>query len=238
LSSAVRQPIVILISGRGSNMQALIERSRAGGASFRVAQVFSDRADAPGLEWARNAGIPARAIPCAKGVDRLEYDGVLAAAVEACSPAMIALAGFMRILSAPFVAQFAGRMLNIHPSLLPKHKGLHTHRRAIEARDAEHGATVHFVDEELDGGAPIIQAKVAVAADDTEATLSQRVLMQEHRIYPLAVNWFCEGRLRYQAGRAWLDDRCLTEPVQLGDIEPELRKESQRQRESRQESRK
>jgi phosphoribosylglycinamide formyltransferase-1 len=232
LSGAVSQPIVILISGRGSNMQALIERSNAAGASFEVVQVFSDRADAPGLEWARHAGVPARAIPCAKGADRGEYDSVLAAAIEACSPAMIALAGFMRILSAPFVAQFAGRMLNIHPSLLPKHKGLHTHRRAIEARDAEHGATVHFVDAELDGGAPIIQARVAVAAGDTEDTLSQRVLLQEHKIYPLAVNWFCEGRLRYHAGRAWLDGRCLTEPVQFADSEPDSLKKS------RQESRK
>jgi phosphoribosylglycinamide formyltransferase-1 len=125
----------------------------------------------------------------------------------------------MRILTPRFVQRFTGRILNIHPSLLPKYPGLHTHRRAIEAGDREHGATVHFVTEELDRGPRIIQAQVAVAADDTEATLGERVLAQEHRIYPLAVSWHSAGRLRYQAGQAWLDGRPLSEPVRFSGIE-------------------
>jgi len=195
-------------------MRALIERSQLPVATFLVAHVFSDKADAAGVELARDLGIPARVLEAAKGIDRSEYDRVLGNAIDECSPSLIVLAGFMRILSAAFVERYRGKILNIHPSLLPKYPGLHTHRRAIEAREAEHGATVHFVSEQLDGGPRIVQARVAVAADDTEATLSKRVLGQEHRIYPLAVSWFCEGRLRYSAGQAWLDGRPLVEPVQ------------------------
>ena len=136
-----------------------------------------------------------------------------------CSPSLIVLAGFMRILSAQFVGgRSAGRILNIHPSLLPKYPGLHTHRRVLQAHEAQHGATVHFVTEQLDGGPPVIQARVAVAADDDEASLAARVQAEEHRIYPLAVRWFCEGRLRYDAGQAWLDGRALSEPVQLTEV--------------------
>ncbi len=124
----------------------------------------------------------------------------------------------MRILSAPFVERYAGKMLNIHPSLLPKYPGLHTHRRAIEARDAEHGVTVHFVTEQLDGGPRVIQARVPVETGDTETSLSRRVLAQEHVIYPVAVDWFCAGRLRCRAGQAVLDGRILSEPVQITDI--------------------
>jgi phosphoribosylglycinamide formyltransferase-1 len=127
----------------------------------------------------------------------------------------VVLAGFMRILSPQFVADFAGRMLNIHPSLLPKYPGLQTHRRVLQAREAEHGATVHFVTEQLDGGPPVIQARIALTAVDDEASLAARVQTLEHRIYPLAVRWFCEGRLRCTGGRAWLDGRALNEPVQF-----------------------
>jgi phosphoribosylglycinamide formyltransferase 1 len=215
LSSAPRQPIVILISGRGSNMLALIERSRGG--AYTVAEVISDKADAAGLTAARDLGIAARALPAGKAMARETYDLGLAAAIEERSPALVVLAGFMRILSAPFVQRFAGRILNIHPSLLPKYPGLHTHRRAIEARDTEHGATVHFVTEHLDGGPRIIQSRVRIQPGETEAELSRRVLEQEHRIYPMAVNWFCESRLRCEAGRAWLDGRPLSEPVQITD---------------------
>ncbi len=154
-------------------------------------------------------------IAAARTADRAAYDRTLAAAIHECSPSLIVLAGFMRILSAQFVTDFAGRILNIHPSLLPKFPGLHTHRRALEAHEPEHGATVHFVTEQLDGGPPVIQARVAVAADDDEASLTARVQAQEHRIYPLAVRWFCEGRLRYDDGRAWLDGKLLDEPVQF-----------------------
>jgi phosphoribosylglycinamide formyltransferase-1 len=152
-----------------------------------------------------------------KQSDRTAYDRRLADAIRDCSPSLIVLAGFMRILSAPFVADFAGKILNIHPSLLPKYPGLHTHRRALEARESEHGATVHFVTEQLDGGPPVIQARVAVAAGDDEASLAARVQVQEHLIYPLAVRWFCEGRLRCDAGQAWLDGQPLKQPVQYAD---------------------
>jgi phosphoribosylglycinamide formyltransferase 1 len=213
-----RQPIVILISGRGSNMRALIEHSQSEAAAFEIRAVLADRADAGGLDTARQFGIAARALVPAKGMDRAAYDRILAAAIDEYSPSLIALAGFMRILSAPFVDRYEGRMLNIHPSLLPKYAGLHTHRRALEAGDAEHGVTVHFVTEQLDGGPRVIQARVAVETGDTETTLSRRVLVQEHVIYPVAVDWFCAGRLRYEAGQAVLDGRILSEPVQLTDI--------------------
>jgi phosphoribosylglycinamide formyltransferase 1 len=220
-STPPRQPIVILISGRGSNMRALIEHGRAETAAYSICSVIADRADAGGLEVAREFGIAARALTPARGAQRAEYDGVLAEAIDECSPSLIALAGFMRILSAPFVERYAGRILNIHPSLLPKYPGLHTHRRAIEAGEAEHGVTVHFVTEQLDGGPRVIQARVAVEAGDTETTLSRRVLALEHVIFPLAVNWFCAGRLRCEAGKALLDGRILSEPLQLADIERE-----------------
>jgi phosphoribosylglycinamide formyltransferase 1 len=220
-STPPRQPIVILISGRGSNMRALIEHSQSEAAAYRVRSVLADRADAGGLDTARHFGIAARAVLPAKDMPRAEYDSALAAAIDECSPSLIVLAGFMRILSAPFVERYAGKMLNIHPSLLPKYPGLHTHRRALEAHDAEHGVTVHFVTEQLDGGPRVIQARVPVETGDTEATLSRRVLAQEHVIYPVAVDWFCAGRLRYQAGQAELDGRTLSEPVQMTDIERE-----------------
>jgi phosphoribosylglycinamide formyltransferase 1 len=234
-----RRPIVILISGRGGNMRALIERSREVGAPYTVSKVFSDKADAAGLEVARGLGVPAQALSPAGSANRADqtayadaltradlparadlpmraaYDAALAAAVNECSPSLVVLAGFMRVLSPQFVADFAGRMLNIHPSLLPKYPGLHTHRRVLQAREAEHGATVHFVTEQLDGGPPVIQARIAVAAADDEESLAARVQTLEHRIYPLAVRWFCEGRLRCEDGRAWLDGRGLNEPVQF-----------------------
>jgi phosphoribosylglycinamide formyltransferase-1 len=213
------QPIVILISGRGGNMRALIEQSLRAGSPYRITKVFSDQPDAPGLAVALNLGVPAQALRVARASDRAAYDRDLAAAVAACSPSLIVLAGFMRILSASFVAEFEGRILNIHPSLLPKHPGLHTHRRVLEAREAQHGATVHFVTEQLDGGPPIIQARVAVETGDDETSLAARVYAMEHRIYPLAVRWFCEGRLTYDAGKAWLDGRELREPVQFTGAE-------------------
>jgi phosphoribosylglycinamide formyltransferase-1 len=215
-----RQPIVILISGRGSNMRVLVEHSHAAGANYQVARVLSDQPDAAGLGVAHDLGVATQVLRSHKGADRAAYDRELAAAIDACapspsSPPLVVLAGFMRILSAPFVTKFSGRILNIHPSLLPKYPGLHTHRRALEARETEHGATVHFVTEELDGGPRIIQARVDVGDDDDEAALSRRVQAMEHRIYPLAVDWYCGGRLRYDDGQAWLDGRALVEPVQF-----------------------
>ena len=206
-------PIVVLISGRGSNMQALVERSGDPGAAYRVALVASDKPAARGLAIAQDLGIATRALPAEQCVDRATYDGALAAAIEEYRPALIVLAGFMRILSAEFVARYAGRILNIHPSLLPKYPGLHTHRKVLAARDTAHGATVHFVTAELDGGPPVIQAHVGVEPDDDEISLAARVHAMEHRIYPLAVNWYCAVRLRCREDIAWLDGKPLARPL-------------------------
>jgi phosphoribosylglycinamide formyltransferase-1 len=212
-----RRGVVILISGRGSNMLALIEASREPRSPFEITGVFSDQPDAPGLESARRLGIPARVVAAVPGGERAAYDRALAAALAEFSPALIALAGFMRILSAVAVDAFKGRLLNIHPSLLPHYPGLHTHRRALADGVRRHGATVHFVTAELDGGPAIIQGSVPVLDGDTEATLAARVLRLEHRIYPLAVQWYCEGRLQYRGGSAWLDGRLLEQPVRMDD---------------------
>jgi phosphoribosylglycinamide formyltransferase-1 len=209
------RPVVVLISGRGSNMQALIEHGRSSGAAYEVSHVFSDKPDAPGLAVARALGVDAQALDAREFTDRGAFDRELAGRVRRCSPALIALAGFMRILSAEFVNAFEGQMLNIHPSLLPKYAGLHTHRRALAAQDAEHGATVHYVTEQLDGGPAVIQGRVAILPADDEHSLAARVRAQEHRIYPLAVSWHCQDRLRYAQGRAWLDGIELRAPVQF-----------------------
>ncbi len=197
-------------------MRALIERSHDAPA-YAVGKVFSDQPAAAGLAVADALGIPAQLLEPSKSADRAAYDRQLAAAIADCSPSLVVLAGFMRILSAQFIANFPGRILNIHPSLLPKFPGLHTHRRVLEAHEPEHGATVHFVTEQLDGGPPIIQARVAVESSDDEASLAARVQAQEHRIYPMAVRWFCEGRLQYSQGKAWLDGSALEQPVQYLD---------------------
>lgn len=207
----------MLISGRGSNMRALVESSRDAAMGYDVAAVLSDQPAAPGLALARDLGIPSQAIAPPGGVPRADGDREMAAAVDAYAPSLIVLAGYMRILSAPFVAHHAGRILNIHPSLLPKFPGLHTHRRVLEAHEPQHGATVHFVTEHLDAGPAIIQARINVDPDDDEESLAARVQVQEHRIYPLAVHWYCEGRLRYAQERAWLDGRALAGPVQYAE---------------------
>jgi phosphoribosylglycinamide formyltransferase 1 len=213
------QPVVVLASGRGSNLLALLEQSQ--GAPYQIVKVVSDQPQAGALGTAERHGIATATLSAPKGIEREAYGRELAAMIDTCQPKLVVLAGFMRILSAPFVAHYAGRMLNIHPSLLPKYPGLHTHRRALAAADTEHGATVHFVTEQLDGGPGVLQARVPVLGADTEETLAARVLVQEHRIYPLAVRWFCDGRLRCEEERVWLDGRELTEPVQAGDLEPE-----------------
>ncbi|MDP9090658.1 MAG: phosphoribosylglycinamide formyltransferase [Pseudomonadota bacterium] len=195
-------------------MRALIEHSLAPGAAYSVSAVIAHKADAEGINTARDLGIAARALPRVKGMDGIEYDHALGEAIDESSPALIALAGFMHILSAPFVQRYAGRVLNVHPSLLPKYPGLHTHQRALDAREREHGVTVHFVTEQLDGGPRVIQARVPVLAGDTEATLRLRVLAREHMVYPRAVDWFCQGRLRCESGKAMLDGLPLDEPVQ------------------------
>ena len=175
--------------------------------------VLSDRPDAPGLAIARDLGIEAKVIPWRGAAGRDEFERELAEAVAASRPDLVVLAGFMRVLSKHFVDRFAGRMLNIHPSLLPKYRGLHTHRRALEARDGAHGASVHFVTAELDGGPVALQSRVHVAADDTEAALSARVQATEHIIYPRVIGWIADGRLVVRDDRAWLDGKPLETPV-------------------------
>lgn len=211
--------VLILISGRGSNMRSLIERSRDRESAYRVGAVLADRADAGGLAIAAQSGIDTEVLVPRPGADREDYGRALAAAVARRAPDLIALAGFMRILSPAFVAEYAGRILNIHPSLLPKYPGLHTHRRALAAGDAEHGATVHFVTAELDAGPAVIQARLAIEPGDDEDRLAARVLALEHQIYPLAVHWYGAGRLAVREGRAWFDGRALAEPLRLDRLE-------------------
>ncbi len=193
--------IVILISGRGSNMEAIVKACAAEGWNARVAAVISNRPDAAGLAFAAAHGIATAVVEHRAYASREAFDAALADVVDAYAPDLLLLAGFMRILTAGFVQRYEGRMLNIHPSLLPAFTGLHTHRRAIEAGCKVAGTTVHFVTAELDHGPIVAQAVVPVLWGDTEDALSARVLAREHELYPLAVRWFVEGALRVEGGR-------------------------------------
>lgn len=187
--------IVILISGRGSNMQAIFRTAQDEQWPVEIAAVISNRADAPGLIFAAQQGVPTIVIPSDAYPDRAAFDAALQAAIDAHTPDLVVLAGFMRILTDAFVQHYQGRMLNIHPSLLPSFVGLATHRQALKAGVRIHGATVHFVTPQLDHGPIVAQVAVPVLPDDTEQTLAARVLEHEHQIYPQAVRWFIEGRL-------------------------------------------
>ena len=189
--------IVILISGRGSNMEAML----AARLPLQIAAVISNRPDAKGLETARQAGIDARALDHKAFDSREAFDAALVELIDAYAPDLVVLAGFMRILTPVFVTHYEGRLLNIHPSLLPAYPGLHTHQRALDDGIRIHGCTVHYVTAALDHGPVVIQAAVPVLPDDTEATLSARVLKEEHQIYPQALRWFAEDRLRLEAGK-------------------------------------
>ena len=193
-------PVVVLISGAGSNLRAIAESARTGAVAIDIRAVVGDRPQAPGLEWAARAGLPVRVVRPAEHPDRAAYDRALARCIDDYRPGLVVLAGFMRILGEEFVDRYAGRILNIHPSLLPRYRGLHTHRRVLEAGERVHGASVHFVTRELDGGPVVIQARVPVLDDDDEATLARRVLAQEHRIYPECIGWYASGRLRLRDG--------------------------------------
>ncbi|TWC38672.1 formyltetrahydrofolate-dependent phosphoribosylglycinamide formyltransferase [Pseudomonas sp. SJZ079] len=201
--------VVVLISGSGSNLQALLDSIPAGDNPARVCAVVSNRADAYGLERAKAAGIATRVLDHKAFDGREAFDAALIETLDAFEPQLVVLAGFMRILTPGFVRHYAGRLLNIHPSLLPKYKGLHTHQRALEAGDSEHGCSVHFVTEELDGGPLVVQAVIQVQSHDSPTSLAQRVHEQEHQIYPLAVRWFAEGRLRLDEQGAVLDGQPL-----------------------------
>ncbi|MGE0372433.1 MAG: phosphoribosylglycinamide formyltransferase [Gammaproteobacteria bacterium] len=211
-------PVAVLISGRGSNLQALIDAVRAGSLAADIRLVISNRADAPGLARARAAGIATAVIESAGLPDRSDYDRALRERIDASGAHLIVLAGFMRVLSPEFVRHYDGRLINVHPSLLPAFTGLHTHRRALAAGVAEHGASVHFVTDELDGGPVILRARVPVARGDDEAGLAEKVHRVEHRILPLAVGWFAAGRLEKRGEHVMLDGRALSAPVDLADL--------------------
>ena len=197
--------ILVLISGNGSHLQPLLDHCASGKIAGEVVGVISNRADAYGLVRAKEAGVATAILAQQQFASRAEYDVALLALMDDYQPDLVVLAGFMRILSADLVRHFAGRMINIHPSLLPKYQGLHTHQRAIDDGEREHGASVHFVTEELDGGPVILQARVPIFEGDSADEVAARVQVQEHSIYPLVVQWFCEGRLQMREGAALLD---------------------------------
>lgn len=217
--SSARQKlrIAVLISGRGSNMEAIAEACARDLINARIVCVIADRVTATGIQAAARRGLPGIVIDRALHPERDEHEAAVGNALTDSGAELIALAGYMRILSAAFVERYTGRMLNIHPSLLPRYKGLHTHRRALEAGDREHGASVHYVSADLDAGAIICQARVPVMPGDTEDSLSARVLAREHRIYPMAIGLIAEGRVQLKGDRVYLDDRPLTQPLMDGE---------------------
>ncbi|MAF83484.1 MAG: phosphoribosylglycinamide formyltransferase [Chromatiales bacterium] len=209
---------VILISGSGTNLQAIINEVRSGELEINLCAVISDRPGIQGLERAEQAGIPTRVVDYQKFEQRADADTALGRELESTAPDLVILAGFMRILPAEIVTRYRGHMLNIHPSLLPKYRGLHTYRRAIEAGDSHHGSTVHFVTAELDAGPAIVQYRVPINANETEASLAARVQQGEYLIYPRAICWFAEGRLRLYDGDVWLDNHRQTQPAILNEL--------------------
>jgi phosphoribosylglycinamide formyltransferase-1 len=207
--------LVILISGRGSNLQAILDGARNGELPVDIRAVISNRSGAYGLERARQAGVEALTLDHKTFSNRDEFEAALRETIDGYGADLVILAGFMRVLSADFVEHYQGRILNIHPSLLPKFRGLKTHERALEAGEREHGASVHFVTPELDSGPVIIQARVPVFPGDDPETLAARVLEQEHRIYPKAIRWFAEGRVRMDNDTVMFDGAPLTSPEML-----------------------
>lgn len=201
---------VVLISGRGTNLSAILKATAAADYPAEIVAVISNKADATGLLLAQNAGVVTEVVPSQGVTDRAQYDQMLQVAIDRYQPDLVVLAGFMRILTPDFVAHYAGRMINIHPSLLPAFTGMHTHQRALDAGVHVHGCTVHFVTAELDHGPMIAQAAVPVYADDDASKLAARVLKEEHRIYPAAVRWFAEGRLKVVGQRVLLADERAT----------------------------
>lgn len=206
--------VAILISGNGTNLQAFIDAVARGSLDIHLAVVLSNQPDAFGLVRATDAGIPTECVQNADYADRESFDQAMVDVLEQHRVDLVVLAGFMRILSNVFIQHFEGRVLNIHPALLPKYPGLNTHQRAIEAGERWHGSTVHFVTEELDGGPRILQGRITVLSDDTASVLSARVQAVEHKIYPRAAALFASGRIEFKDGDTWLDGARLDEPVQ------------------------
>lgn len=205
--------IVVLISGSGTNLQAILDAARTGAIAARVLAVISDQPDAYGLQRARDAGVPAECVEPGDYPDREAFDEALDEKLSEFDPGLVVLAGFMRILGPVLVSRWSGRMLNIHPALLPAYRGLHTHRRVLEAGERMHGTSVHFVTEELDGGPVVAQARLEIDPGDTEATLQERVQALEHRMYPEVIGWYAAGRLQMIGERVELDGTLLPGPV-------------------------
>lgn len=216
MSSGAALRLGLVVSGRGSNMVAIARACATGTINARIVLVIADRPTAAGLQAARELGLPVALVAAADFADRLEFESALRGALDASGAQLVVLAGFMRILSPEFAAHYAGRMLNIHPSLLPKYPGLHTHERALAAGDSVHGCSVHFVTGVLDGGPVVLQARVPVLAGDTPATLSARVQQQEHIIYPEVIGWIAAGRLLLRGATPQFDGQALAEPLLRG----------------------
>ena len=213
MSAHAALPLAILISGRGSNMVAIAQACAAGRIDARINQVISDEPGAAGIARAQELGLATCVIQRAQFADADAFESALLGALAAQAHELVVLAGFMRILSPQFVARYAGRMLNIHPSLLPRYRGLNTHRRVLAAGDTHHGASVHFVTAELDSGPAVLQSRVPVLAGDTEESLAERVQASEHVIYPKVIGWSAQERLVFKDGRAWFDGEPLDEPM-------------------------
>jgi len=205
--------LVVLISGSGSNLQAIIDQCANNSINASICRVISNKTDVKGLARAKDAGIATQVIDHTQYADREAFDAALIEVIDQCNPDLVVLAGFMRILTESFVTHFKGRLINIHPSLLPKYQGLNTHQRAIDAGDSEAGASVHFVTEELDGGPVIAQAKVPVEANDTTETLAKRVLTVEHGIFPAVIGWFADKRLQLDNNQIVFDQKTLSHPI-------------------------
>jgi phosphoribosylglycinamide formyltransferase-1 len=209
------QKFVVLISGSGSNLQAIIDAVAGRRLRAQIVGVLSNKADAYGLTRAQTAGIPTAVISHRDYADRDAFDRAMMKQIDAWEADVVVLAGFMRILTPDFVNHFDGRLLNIHPSLLPKYKGLHTHQRALDSSDTEHGCSIHLVNAALDDGPVVAQAIVSILPDDDEASLTERVHKSEHKLYPLVLGWMADRRLLVKDGKPWLDGALLEQPVCL-----------------------
>ena len=213
MNNIPRLNVVVLISGEGTNLQALIDAERAGKINTRIQAVFSDRLEAPGIKRANRADIPTHCLARSDFPNRATYELELVSHIDSYKPGLIVLAGFMKVLGADFINHFCGQIINIHPSLLPRYRGLDTHQRVLEAGDEKHGATVHFVTEELDGGPRIIQYRISIKAKENKAELAQRVHEGEYIILPQAVAWLATQRLTLEGNNIILDDQKLEGPI-------------------------
>lgn len=208
-----KQSIVVLVSGSGSNLQAIIDASLHADSGYRVSAVISNKTDAYGLKRAENHGIPSHVIEHKSFDSREAFDQSLIQAIDQYQPKLVVLAGFMRILTPVFVTRYSGFLLNIHPSLLPKYQGLNTHQRALDAGDKRHGVSIHFVTEELDGGPVIMQSCVDINEQDNAESLQKKIHTREHLIYPLTIKWFCEQRVYLKNDIVYFDDQKLDKPL-------------------------